>query len=64
MAKTFGLKIEELQANKGISLSELSTLTGMSRQTLYRVKKSKRPHMVTIHRLAKAFKVPVVYFFD
>jgi len=64
MAKTFGLKIDELQADSGISLSELSTLTGMSRQTLYRVKKSKRPHMVTIHKLAKAFKVPVSYFFD
>jgi len=64
MAKTFGLKIDELQADNGISLSELSTLTGMSRQTLYRVKKSKRPHMVTIHKLAKALKVPVSYFFD
>ena len=64
MAKTLGVKIDKLQAEKGISLSELSTLTGMSRQTLYRVKKSKRPHMVTIHRLAKAFNVPVVYFFD
>jgi len=64
MSKTLGLKIEGLQADKGISLSELSTLTGMSRQTLYRVKKSKRPHMVTIHRLAKAFKVPASYFFD
>lgn len=64
MVKTLGLKIEELQADKGISLSELSTLTGMSRQTLYRVKKAKRPHMVTIHRLAKAFKVPASYFFD
>jgi len=64
MAKTFGLKIEDLQANLGISLSELSTLTGMSRQTLYRVKKSKRPHIVTIHKLAKAFNVPASYFFD
>lgn len=64
MAKTLGSKIDRLQADKGISLSELSTLTGMSRQTLYRVKKSKRPHMVTIHRLAKAFNVHVSYFFD
>jgi len=64
MAKSFGLKIEELQADKGISLSKLSSLTGMSRQTLYRVKKSKSPHMVTIHKLAKAFKVPAGYFFD
>ncbi|MBA7651542.1 hypothetical protein ES703_59361 [subsurface metagenome] len=64
MSNTLGVKIDTLQAEKGISLSELSTLTGMSRQTLYRVKKAKRPHMVTIHRLAKAFKVPVGYFFD
>lgn len=64
MAKTLASKIERLQAEKGISLSQLSTLTGMSRQTLYRVKKSKRPHMLTIHRLSKAFKVPVGYFFD
>ncbi|MBA7492402.1 hypothetical protein ES702_02952 [subsurface metagenome] len=64
MTDTLGLKIERLQAEKGISLSQLSTLSGMSRQTLYRVKKSKRPHMLTIHRLAKAFKVPVGYFFD
>lgn len=62
MSVTLGLKIERLQAEKGISLSQLSTLSGMSRQTLYRVKKSKRPHMVTIHRLAKAFKVPATYF--
>jgi len=64
MAISLGLKIEKLQAEKGISLSELSTLTGMSRQTLYRVKKSKKPHMVTIHKLAKAFNVPVGHFFD
>lgn len=64
MTNTLSSKIERLQADKGISLSELSTLTGMSRQTLYRVKKSKRPHMLTIHKLAKAFKVPVGYFFD
>jgi len=64
VANTLGVKIDRLQAEKGISLSELSTLTGMSRQTLYRVKKAKRPHMVTIHRLAKAFKVPVGHFFD
>lgn len=64
MSNSLRLKIERLQAENGISLSELSTLTGMSRQTLYRVKKSKMPHMVTIHRLAKAFNVPVDYFFD
>ncbi|HUU41409.1 MAG TPA: helix-turn-helix transcriptional regulator [Desulfatiglandales bacterium] len=64
MSQTFGVKIEMLQAEKGISLSTLSTLAGMSRQTLYRVKKSKKPHMLTVHRLAKAFKVPVSYFFD
>lgn len=62
MSVSLGLKIDKLQAEKGISLSQLSTLSGMSRQTLYRVKKSKRPHMVTIHRLAKAFKVPATYF--
>jgi len=64
MSKSFGLKIEELQADKGISLLELSALTGMSRQTLYRVKKAKRPHMMTIHKLAKAFKVPSSYFLE
>ena len=64
MSKPFGVKIEMLQAEKGINLSALSTLAGMSRQTLYRVKKSKKPHMLTIHRLAKAFNVPVAYFFD
>lgn len=64
MVSTLGPKIDRLQAEKGISLSALSSLTGMSRQTLYRIKKSKKPHMVTIHRLSKAFKVPVDHFFN
>lgn len=62
MVAPLGLKINRLQAEKGMNLRDLSTLTGMSRQTLYRVKKSKRPHMLTIHRLAKAFEVSVTYF--
>lgn len=62
MISNFSEKIERLQAEQGISHSKLAQMTGMSRQTLYRVKKSKRPHMTTIHKLSKAFNVPVTFF--
>lgn len=62
MSDSFFLKVERLQAEKGINLADLSKLTGMSRQTLYRVKKSKRPHMRSIFKIANALKVDPSFF--
>jgi transcriptional regulator with XRE-family HTH domain len=64
LSESFGQIVDRLQAEKGINLVDLAKLTGMSRQTLHRVKKSKHPHMSTIHKIAKALEVDPSYFFD
>jgi len=64
MPTTLKEKIENLQAKQGLNHTQLARRAGMSRQTLYRVKKSKRPQMKTIRRLTKALNVPADYFFE
>jgi len=64
MKSKFGKKIDRLQAEKGISVNELAVRSGFSRQSLTQMKKSRKPNMVTIHRIAKAFEVDVDVFLE
>jgi len=62
MNSSFGNQIERMQAKEGISLNELARKSGFSRQSLYRIKKSKRPHPTTVHKIANALGVEVDIF--
>lgn len=64
MKYSFGLKVDLLQAEHGINLTELAKKVHKSKQCVNRLKKSKRPRPETIHAIAKAFEVPVRFFFD
>jgi len=64
MVQNFGQKINILQCERGISLTVLAKRVGKSKQCLYRIKKSKNPHPVTIKKVAHALQVPISYFFD
>jgi len=64
MGKTLREKIEYRLAMTGMEQKELARKMGMSPQGVWQLKKSIRPRMATIHRLAKAFEVPVDVFMD
>lgn len=64
MKSEFGKKIEKLQLINGVSAGELAKKVGISRAGIYQLKKSKKPHIITIHKIAKAFDVDPGAFVD
>lgn len=62
MLSPFGKVIHRVQVEKGLSEGELAAKAGMTRQNLYRAKRATRPHIKTIHVIAKALGEPVDIF--
>jgi len=56
-------KIMLLMAEKGLTLDEVCSKGGLKRQTVYHLKYARLCSPLTIHKLAKAFDVPVDFFF-
>jgi len=59
-----GLKIELLQAEHGMSTVDLARKMGIKPQNVSKIKRVKWARVTTIHKLSKAFQVPVTYFYD
>lgn len=55
----FGLKLKELLKRKGITIKELSVMTGISINTLYSITKrdTKAPEKEIIKKIANALKI-------
>lgn len=64
MSTEIGLKIELLQAEQNLSNVELAKKLGIYPQNVPRLKRVKDLRATTIHKLSRAFDVPVSYFFD
>jgi len=60
----FGRRLELLMAENGLTYAAVGEKAGMTRQAVHQFRYSKYPRPITIHRLCKAFGVPVTYFFD
>jgi len=60
----FNKKIEIMMAENDVSMSELSRRTGMLRQTINTVRKSKTPRPKTVKKIANALRVRVSYFYE
>jgi len=57
-------KIKDLRFNKGYSLGQLSTLTGLSKGYLSKIENAVSvPPISTLHRIATALGVDLAYFF-
>jgi transcriptional regulator with XRE-family HTH domain len=63
-ATSFGKTIQRLQAQHGISNKELARKLGVSPARISYMKNTSKPHMITIHKLSKAFDVDAAFFFD
>ena len=63
LAQGIHKKIMLLMAEKGLTLNEVCSKGGLKRQTVYHLKYARLCSPLTIHKLAKAFDVPVDFFF-
>lgn len=58
-------KLKSIRKEKGLTTYELSELTGIPQSTISKMENGKRKiETESIQILAKAFNVPVSYFFD
>lgn len=62
--KNLERKVYLLMAENDMSMEELAKKTGMMRQTINKITKSKYPRPTTIAKFAKAFAVPPQFFYD
>jgi len=60
----FGYKIGYVMAEKNLTDSKLARISGVSRQTIYMLKRSEYPKGTTVFKIAKALDVPASYFFE
>jgi len=59
------LHIEEIRESKGISLSKLAKLIGISKSALFYIERgATQPKLITMCRIAKALDVHVVELFS
>jgi len=57
-----GTKIEILQAEKNLSNRQLASKLKVFPQNLSKMKRVKKPRFRTVHKLSRAFNVPVSHF--
>lgn len=62
--KTFRQKIDLLLATENLTSAEIAQKMGVSRQSFTNIKRYERHQPRTIHKLSKAFGVPVDYFME
>lgn len=59
----FGVKLELLMAEKGLSASDIARKAGLERQRVYALKFTRYPRPETLSLMARAFDVPISYFY-
>jgi hypothetical protein len=62
-AKGIHTKVMLLMAEKGLTLDEVCAKGELSKQRVYHLKYAKLCSPLIIHKLAKAFEIPVEHFF-
>ena len=60
----FGRKIDFVCAERDLNNSDLARISGISRQSIYNLKRSEYPKGTTIYKIAKALHIPVSFFFE
>lgn len=58
----FGKRLELILCENNMTQAELARKIGVLRENVSHMKKVKRPSFPTIHKVAKACRVPVGYF--
>ena len=64
MYTNIGKKVELLQAERNVTNNELAKRMGIKAQNIPGIKRAKHVRVTTVHKLAKALDVPVIYFFE
>ena len=64
MINDFGDKINLLLAKRNMTNVDLARELNVKPPRVARIKRTKNPRPTTVHRVAKAFKVSVDYFFN
>jgi len=62
--RTFRQKIDMLLATENLTSTEIAHKMGISKQCFTNMKRYERHQPRTIHKLSKAFDVPVDYFME
>lgn len=62
-ATRFGLVVEKLQVQHGLSNKELARKLGVSPSRISFMKNTTKPHPMTVHKLSKVFGVDAALFF-
>lgn len=59
----FGLQVDKLQAERGMSNKDLARRLGVTPSRVSQLKNTSKPHPMTIKKLSEVFEVDVAFFF-